>query len=571
MTKPISVLAAAACATSLIAVVVSGCAAPQQKQETAAAEYAAMAPAIRLLTIEAQGPSAPGATEALGGLLSDKSQIYSAQAAEILASWATVGDAAIVVPALRHKDPLVRGIAQATYIQANVYNMGPLIIDGNVVDVPAGVLGALAEFRDPGGLVDLDAILDARRDELRKQLESTAEEAVLVADILARDGDAGARRVLINLVRATDGIVLAKAARACVRDGTLLGPMLLPIAFRNDEIARRAVMAALVAQPDPQLKSLPIRGLSDDDLGVRRNAIRALANLGAAAPVDVLASELNRLTPAGGKDAAISPEQGELIRALGMAGKPAAAVLRDYMKKNTASDEVQVAAMLALGPNASPDDIGRISARLQSPNKYVRAAAAYALGKIAHPAAQAALIADVKDDDPLVRASVAKALGQIGTVYASMVLVRMLDDPSDLVSAMAAWGLGTAAYPDAIAALEKLARSHVSIDPTPSRFGEVYGWPDLAAVDALGRIHATAAAPFLRGQLRSTSWAMRATAAQALGATGDVSAPTIEALQDTLRDPVSLVKAQALLSLKALGKTYRPDELLTMSRKAASR
>jgi HEAT repeat protein len=572
MTKRIFLLVAVAWATSLVFAVGSARATADQPQEPPATNYAALSPAIRLLTIEAQGPGTPGAIPALEQLLWDKSRVINVQAGQVLASWAATGDANIVMPALAHKDPLVRGIAQATYIQTNAYNLAPLVIDGAVIEVPPAVLAALADFRDPSGLVDFKLILDADRDNLRKQMESTAEEAVLVADILARVGDAGARRVLINLVRATDSIILAKAARACVRDDMLLGPTLLPIAFRNDEVARRSVMMALVAHPDPMLKSLVARGLHDSDGAVRRNAIRALANMGGAAPIDLMAAELNKVTAsrATGTAGAV-PEQTELIRALGVVGKPAAGVLRDYLKKYPNLNDAQVSALLAFGPSASADDIPWIAKRLESQDKYVRAAAAAALGKTLHPAAQTALISQAKDPDPLVRASVAKALGQISTIYASMELVRMLDDPSPLVSSMAAWGLGTATYPDAIPALRAIVKSRVSVDPTPTRFGEVYGWPDLAAVEALGRIHGTDAAPFLCQQLRSPSWAMRATAAQALGAAGDTSAPTIAALENALRDSVPLVKATALLSLKTLGKTYTGDQLLLITRKAASR
>jgi HEAT repeat protein len=573
MTKRISLLVAAAWAVSLVALAAAGCAAPAQKtdvKEPQPTDYTVMTPAMRLLTIEAQGPAAPGAKEALTKLLTDKSRIYQAQAAQTLACWAATGDAAIVIPALASKDPLVRGVAQAAYIQANAYNLAPLVIGGHVVDVPAPVLAALADFRDPSGLVNLDAIFDSQRDALRKQLEGSAEDAVLVADILARDGDAGARRVLINLGHATDGIILGKAARASVRDEMLLGSTLLPLAFKNDEFARRAVMMALVACPDPQLKALPIRGLHDADPSVRRNAIRALGNLGAAAPVDLMAAELAKLSAA--NDPAYAFEKGELIRSLGVVGKPAAGALRDYLKKNATSDDMlQVTALLAFGPSGAPEDVSWIAKRLESPNKLIRAAAATALGKIAHPAAQAALISVVKDPDPLVRASIAKALGQISTAYASLELVRMLDDPSDLVSSMAAWGLGTAAYEDAIPALENIARTRVSQDPLPPSFGEVYGWPDLAAVDALGRIHSTASAALLREQLKSPSWAMRATAAHALGATGDASAPTIAALESALKDPVSLVKAEALISLRTLGKAYTPDQLIILSSKVAAK
>jgi HEAT repeat protein len=572
MTERILLLAAAACAACLAGVVGSGCAmqGTAEGQAPAATNYAALSPATRLLTIEAQGPSSPGAAAALGQLLSDPSRVNRAQAAEILATWASTGTSSLVAPALVHADPLVRGIAQAAYMEANEYNLAPLVIEGRVVDVPREILEALAVMRDPGGLVDLSAIIDAEREPLRKYMESTAEDAVLAADILAREGDDGSRRVLINLVRATEDIVLAKAARASVRDSMLLGPTILRFAIRGDAIARRGVMTALVACPDQQLRSMPIKGLTDPDPAVRRNAIRALANLSSEAPVALMADDLAKSTAAASASEAAAYDRDELIRALGFIGKPAAAALREYIQKNAASDDVQVLGLLAFGPSAVVSDIGWISKRLASPNKYVRAAAVTALGRIAHPAAQAALIGQVNDADTFVRACVAKSLGRIGTVYASMELVRMLDDPSDLVSSMAAWGLGTAGYSDAMASLEKTVKTRVSQDPTPSRFGEIYGWPDLAAVEAIGHMHNEAGAAILRERLGSPSWAMRAMAAQALAGSADSSPQTIAALEKMLKDPVNIVKAQALLSLKALGKTYTVDQLKTLSGKTVA-
>jgi len=510
--------------------------------------YDEMVPAARLLTIEANGPEAPGAAPALMDLLGAEKAVYRAQAAQTLGAWAATGNVYQVLPALVHCDPLVRGIAQAAYIEQNAFGLAPLVVEGNIIEVPPGILEALAELGDPQGQVGIDKILLSERDTLRADLDGDPETAVLAADLLARIGDVGARRTLIRLVESGHEPVLAKAALACVRNKMDLGPTLLPTIFAGDVMARRAVMRALVVRPNPWLKSLALEGLHDSDAAVRHNAIRALGNLGGAAPVETLAAKLS-----GPVD-----ERWDAILALGAIGKPGAEALRQCLRGGRHPERLEVAAMLAFAPNANRDDIPWIAERLKSANKYQRAAAATALGRIGHPAAQAAVMEATCDSKPLVRATAAKALGRIGTLYGAQRLSQMLDDPSPLVSSMAAWGLGQSACQGAVKALKRVIQSRPAIEAMPSRLGDVYGWPPLAAVEALGKIGSVEAVGVLRESLESKSWLLRATAAKALGQSGMASAEVIGALEKRLQDPVNLVQAEALLSLKALGQVFEP-------------
>ena len=258
-----------------------------------ARDYEKMAPATRLLAIEAGGPEAPGAAPALVDLLAAEKAVVRAQAAQTLGEWAATGNIYQVLPALIHKDPLVRGVAQAAYLEHSAYGLAPVVVEGNVVEVPPQLLEALAELGDPQGRVGVDPIILAERDALRADLDGDPETAVLAADLLARIGDVGARRTLIRLVEARGGLVPAKAAIACVRDEMGLGPLLFATIFADGPAARRAVMRALVVRPDPQFKPLAIQGLHDRDAAVRHNAFRALGNLGGAAPIEMLAAKLS--------------------------------------------------------------------------------------------------------------------------------------------------------------------------------------------------------------------------------------------------------------------------------------
>jgi len=548
MSRRFILAAVGLCVALMVSVIGTGCG-----PTTKVSELEKMSPLRRLLAIEAAGPETEGFPAVLAALLKDRSPVIRAQAAQTLATWAATGEARLAIPALNHRDPLVRGIAQAAYIEHSAYGLAPLVAGHNIIEVPSAILDALAEMDDRHGRVDLKAVLHGHTSALRDSMETEPETAVLAADLLARVGDAGARRHLIRLVETAEGPVRYKAIRACVRGDMSLGPTLLPLAFKGDVESRRAVMRAMVVSPDPRLRALPIKALRDGDAAVRRNAIRALGNLGGAAPIDALAAKLK------GPDA----EKADALRALGAIGKPAADVLRNYLRTSSAPDPFHVTGLLALAPNANRDDIAWVAPRLKSKSKYVRAAAAAVLGRIGHPSAQAALVTALKDRDPLARAAVAKALGQIGTIYAAKQLVPLLKDPSPLVASMAAWGLGASRYADAVDALKEVAMARVSRKAAPSRVGDLYGRPELAATEALGRIGGAKAVAALRDSLKSRSRLTRATAAEALGRAGDKSPEVMADLDELLKDRTTLVRAQALLSLKTLGRTFGPGAFQT--------
>jgi len=140
----------------------------------------------------------------------------------------------------------------------------------------------------------------------------------------------------------------------------------LPPAFGGGVLARRAVMETLVLHPDPRLKNLPLKGLKDKDLAVRHNAIRALGNMSAAAPVQELVAELNQpvrkqAKPAQAQDEPAPQteaesiriqEKADVIRALGAIGQPAAEALRRYLKRGAEAEMLEVTALLAFASSA---------------------------------------------------------------------------------------------------------------------------------------------------------------------------------------------------------------------------
>jgi len=545
-------LAIASWAAGLTLAIGAGCAGPAQKGP--ASPYADLAPAKRLLALETDGPNAPGAREALRELLASTEPLYRAQAAQTLALWAVAGDASLMVPAIVSDDPLIRTVAQTAYAEHNGRGYGLLLVQNTTLtEAPPSVLAALWELGDPQGVPSLDKVLTPVQERLQRSLSGDEAEAILAADLLANISDAGARRVLNRLAESTEGPVLAKATLACVKDEMGLGPTLLPLVFDDGVVGRRAVMVALVLHPDPRLADLLVDGLDDDDAAVRNNAIRGLGNLSAAAPVEELAARL----PGPGEE----KEKIDIIRSLGAIGAGGAETLRQYLRRGPPSEQLEWTALLAMAPFAGRDDIPWVSKRLKSNSRYVRAAALTVLGRIGNPEAQAAIMGAVKDPETLVRASAAKALGQLGTVYACTELLALLEDPSPVVASVAAWGLGKAACIEAVPALEKIDKTRQASQPAGRIISDLYGGPQLAAIEALGKIGGPRAVAVLVENLGSANWKVRVTAAQALGAAGDPSDAVIQALEKRLRDPVNLVRAHALLSLRALGKAYGADEL----------
>ncbi|MGB2998956.1 MAG: HEAT repeat domain-containing protein [Phycisphaerae bacterium] len=539
MNKRMALLGMGAWVASAMAPALVGCAPAMREDRMRRAE---------LILASETGKPEEQTLEAMAQLLDSDDLAVRAAAAQALGARAAAGNPYLVLPAVSHADSLVRGVAQAAYIERSPDGLAPLAVNGSFAEVAPKVLTALGELDDPQGMPDLKALISAKRAELRSALGAGDAEAVLAADLLARIGDAGARRALLRLADSDQPTVCARVALACVRHDTDLGPTLLPTLFEGDAVVRRAVMQALVLRPDPRLKGLVTQGLDDPDRGVRHNAIRAAGNLGAAGLVGRLADKL----------AGPRPEKHDVIQALGAIGRPAAATLRRYILDGPPSEELLVEAVLALAPHAGRDDIPWISRLLDSPNKHVRSAAASALGRIGHPAAQAALMGVIDDPEPLVRATVARALGQIGTLYGSKQLVLMLKDPSPLVRSLAASGLGESRYPDAVPDLAKMAGTVSPSVEKLLRVGGVYGRPEQAAIRALGRIGGTEAVAVLLEALESPSWLLRATAAEALGEAGAATPEAIEALEKRLDDPINLVRARALLSLETLGKTFPP-------------
>ena len=140
MTRRFILPALGLCVALVVSAIGTGCG-PVTKMS----ELEKLPPHQRVLAIETAGPQTEGVAGALGTLLKDRSPIIRAQAAQTLATWAATGEARLVIPALNHRDPLVRGIAQATYVEHSAYGLAPLVTARHIIEVPPAILDALAD------------------------------------------------------------------------------------------------------------------------------------------------------------------------------------------------------------------------------------------------------------------------------------------------------------------------------------------------------------------------------------------------------------------------------------------
>lgn len=185
-----------------------------------------------------------------------------------------------------------------------------------------------------------------------------------------------------------------------------------------------------------------LRDLSADDPLVRRDAAKALGELGDRAAIPALVEALRRRSRYAADES--QPEhvsRAAAAVALGKIGDPAAAdalleVISDPFNLGTA-------ASTALG-RLRPPPIDRIVAATQDANKWRRARAAMALGEIGDRSTFEAIANLTLDSHEHVRRAAAAALDKLRDPRAIGPLLRLLENPGEtsFVRSYAAMALG---------------------------------------------------------------------------------------------------------------------------------
>lgn len=248
---------------------------------------------------------------------------------------------------------------------------------------------------------------------------------------------------------------------------------------------RRAAVRRLGERADPAAIPHLTKCVHDPDWRVRRMAVWALGQAGAAG-VPHLVSLLS------GEDLELA---GHAARALTAVGGPAA----DRLAELTAPERAAACprAVAVLGRIAPARFAENFIALLEAGSPEVRSHAAAALGGAADAGAGAALLRALADSHPDVRRAAAEALGTLGLRAAVSPLIRALQDPDGQVRTAAAAALGNLRSREAVdhliaaladperrvaatahTALTRITGHHVSVGLTwPAEYFKTYRQP----------------------------------------------------------------------------------------------
>lgn len=282
--------------------------------------------------------------------------------------------------------------------------------------------------------------------------------------------------------------------------------------------------------------------LRDDNVGVRRAAIGALARVG------LDADRADRLVTAlSDGDFMVRERAAKLLASSGVRDAAIIQTVVGFLKAENWS--VRRSAAVALSGMSADQDgpfavtIAALTDRMLNDEHWqVRSSAAYAIGKQGH-GAQTALpdLFDVlRYDEPMVGEAAIEAIGRVGPRGLDIALTDSF--PSVRLGAARIVGvLGDSAAGTTQALARVMAERSIPMRRT--------------AALALGAIGSTAGdgVPALADALKDGDWSVRWAAARALGKVGIGAAPAVPALSDALRDPDSRVCEAAAFALEGIG------------------
>jgi HEAT repeat protein/beta-lactamase regulating signal transducer with metallopeptidase domain len=290
----------------------------------------------------------------------------------------------------------------------------------------------------------------------------------------------------------------------------------VPAEPRNRDVEERSQdpgVAQRVDRPDP-VAALAL-ALGDEDAGVRKTVVAALASLQDTAAVQALMQALREDSDPEVREAAAwalgEIEDARAVPALGEA------LQRDEVPA------VRLMAAYALGEIEDPRGVEPLGAAIGDSDPKVRLAVIRALGEIESPDAIEPLSSALRDSDPEIREYAVWALGEIEDARAVPALADVLASDSEVaVRRKAAWALGEIEHGSAVDALA-------------AALGDEDAEVRRVAIWALGEIEDPRAVEPLAGLLRDPDVEVRQQVARALGEIEDSRAvdPLLEALRDS--------------------------------------
>lgn len=301
---------------------------------------------------------------------------------------------------------------------------------------------------------------------------------LLVDEAFARGGAEAAKRIL-PFLKDRDLAVRTNAMRRLVEIGEpAVDPLLAAL---GDESTRWPASGALlnigapavrktvlaVKHPDPAVRRGALfilqqmevtsaapsiqAALSDPDVSVQVQAIRAVAHFRGPGALRLLLEKVDTGYPPAVRDAAI-----EALAGLGDEAVPSLRSL--YLQSG---GEMRVAAVRALGGTGTREGIELVRSALSDPSALVRYYACRALADAGDTSSSAAVAALLGDPDPAVREAAGEACARMPEAAAEA-LFRLLREGNDLQKIEAATALRKASYRPAVPLLTEVVR-----DPSP--------------------------------------------------------------------------------------------------------
>ncbi|MCO6042714.1 HEAT repeat domain-containing protein [Aeoliella sp. ICT_H6.2] len=313
----------------------------------------------------------------------------------------------------------------------------------------------------------------------------------------------------------------------------------------DDVIARREAAKALGELGRGANESATALGsaIQDDDRYVRRFAARALVNIGPEVAAPQFVESLHHDDPLVRQDAVYAFAQ------LSMAASVSAPALIESLHDE--DEHVRRFAAQALGQLGSQASaaVTDLIGLLNDDSKQVRRAAANSLGAIGSDAnaAVSTLSESLRDQDPYLRRIAIEALRNISPDAAVPAFIEALQDEDVVVKERAAAALATN---DVVAASTALAL----IDFLQHTDRDIRD----AATSALVKIGPEAVPPLV-SRLDDEKRDYRAAAATALGALGPTAKSAIPALIEALKDEDRRVQSSAAQSLHEIGPEAIPE------------
>jgi len=363
---------------------------------------------------------------------------------------------------------------------------------------------------------------------------------IVCGDAIERIGVAAAPELVLLLSNA-NGEIRANAAKhlSCfgVRDDKFRGGWLTgarrekkdeSARARNERAARERVVSDRVAK---LAGDKLIEVMHDNDVDVRRSAIRAVGNLRIASAVDPLIERLQDEHPWVRSDA---------IESLGQLGDPAALDALAPLLKNPGpdqSDSAECAVAMIGGPRA----FSLLKSGLENAQPKRREAAVHGLLALGTPEAVDLIITALKDPDRTVRFYAAQDLARVRRSEAARAVEPLIaavrDDPE--LRREALWTLGHIA--DARA-----------VDPAIVALKDRDFWVRADALEALGRIKSARAVEPVKAMLKDPHSHVRFHAVYALV---ELNPPDLAgSLRPMLEDENDAVRKAAANALAKLEK-----------------